>query len=228
MCALLEAEYKARAPYTDPEVLRASLAAVILRAKSLHLGDVTGFPFVDAPPPRAVADGYALLQELGAVDDANELTPLGAELARLPLDPRVGRMILAARDEHCLEQGLVIAAGLSVQDPRERPLERQAAAGLAHAKFDDPRSDFLAYPRLWKHFGELLEHKKSNRKLAEACRDGFLSVGRMREWREVHTQLHAAVAEMGWKMSSTDAATLEGYRAVHRALLAGLLGNVGM
>ncbi|MBI3374731.1 MAG: ATP-dependent RNA helicase HrpA [Betaproteobacteria bacterium] len=223
-----EAEYGARAPFTDPEVLRSSLAAVILRAKSLHLGDVADFPFVDAPPPRAIADGYALLRELGAVDEANELTPLGTELARLPLDPRVGRMILAARDEHCLEQGLVIAAGLSVQDPRERPLERQAAADLAHAKFDDPRSDFVTYLRMWKHFGELLEHKKSNRKLAEACRDSHLSVGRMREWRAVHAQLHAAVAEMGWKMSRADVATQEGYRAVHRALLAGLLGNVGL
>ena len=223
-----EAEYNARAPFTDPEVLRSSLAAVILRARSLRLGDVAAFPFVDAPPPRAIADGNALLHELGAVDDSDELTPLGAELARLPLDPRVGRMILAARDEHCLEQGLVIAAGLSVQDPRERPLERRAAADQAHAKSGDARSDFVAYLRMWKHFGELLGHKKSNRKLAEACRESFLSVARMREWREVHTQLHAATAEMGWKTSSADVATQEGYRAVHRALLAGLLGNVGL
>ena len=223
-----EDEFNARAPFSDPEVLRSSLAAVILRAKSLHLGDVAEFPFVDPPPARAIADGYALLQELGAVDDANELTPLGAELARLPLDPRVGRMILAARDEHCLEQGLVIAAGLSVQDPRERPLDRRAAADQAHARFDDQRSDFIGYLKLWKHFGELLERGKSNRKLAEACRSGFLSIGRMREWREVHAQLHATAVEFGWKISGADPAKPEGYRAIHRALLAGLLGNVGM
>ena len=223
-----EEEFNARSPFTDPEVLRSSLAGVILRAKSLHLGDVADFPFVDPPPPRAIADGYALLHELGAVDDANELSPLGAELARLPLDPRVGRMILAARDEHCLEQGLVIAAGLSVQDPRERPIDRRAAADQAHARFDDERSDFVAYLKLWRHSDELFEHGKSNRKLAEACRAGFLSVGRMREWREVHTQLHATALEMGWKMTSADAAKPEGYRAIHRALLAGLLGNVGM
>ncbi len=223
-----EDEFNARAQFTDPEVLRSSLAAVILRAKSLHLGDVAEFPFVDPPPPRAIADGYALLHELGAVDEANDLTRLGAELARLPLDPRVGRMLLAARDEHCLEQGLVIAAGLSVQDPRERPLERRAAADQAHARFDDERSDFIGYLKLWRHFAELLGHRKSNRRLAETCRAGFLSVGRMREWREVHAQLHATAVEMGWKMSNADPLTHAGHRAVHRALLAGLLGNVGM
>ncbi|MDA8107090.1 MAG: ATP-dependent RNA helicase HrpA [Betaproteobacteria bacterium] len=223
-----EEDHAARAAFTDPEILRASLAAVILRAKSLNLGPVEEFPFLDAPAPRAIADGYALLAELGAVDERNDLTDIGRELARLPLDPRVARMLVAARAEGCLEQVLVIAAALSVQDPRERPLERQAAADERHARFADERSDFLAFLKLWQFFGAELEHKKSNRKLAQDCREQFLSVAHMREWRDIHGQLHATVAELGWKGSSADPAKPEGYRAIHRALLAGLLGNVGM
>jgi ATP-dependent helicase HrpA len=215
-----EDEFKARPAYTDPEVLRSSLAAVILRALSLNLGRVEEFPFLDAPEPRAIADGYALLAELGAVDEANALTDAGRELARLPLDPRVGRMLLAARAEGCLEQMLVIAAALSVQDPRERPLARQAAADERHAKYDDERSDFLACLRLWKLQGE--------QGLRRLCRDNFLSYPRMREWRDVHGQLATVVGELDWKMSSVKPEKPEGYRAIHRALLAGLLGNVGM
>jgi len=143
-----EDDFKSRPAYTDPEVLRASLAAVILRALSLNLGKVEDFPFLDAPNSRAIADGYALLAELGAVDEDNALTDLGRELARLPLDPRVGRMLIAARAEGCLEQLLVIAAALSVQDPRERPLAKQGAADERHARFADERSDFLALLKL--------------------------------------------------------------------------------
>ncbi|MGE3160414.1 MAG: ATP-dependent RNA helicase HrpA [Burkholderiales bacterium] len=215
-----EDEFKARAPYTDPEILRASLAAVILRALSLNLGKVEDFPFLDAPEPRAIADGYALLAELGAVDEGHALTDTGRELARLPLDPRVGRMLLAARHEGCLEQMLVIAAALSVQDPRERPLARQAAADERHAKFDDERSDFLACLKLWKLQGE--------QGLRRMCRDNFLSYPRMREWRDVHGQLATVVGELDWKTSSVKPEKPEGYRAIHRALLAGLLGNIGM
>jgi ATP-dependent helicase HrpA len=225
-----EDDFKSRPAYTDPEVLRSSLAAVILRALSLNLGKVEDFPFLDAPSSRAIADGYALLAELGAVDEqdggtgphprSGELTGLGRELARLPLDPRVGRMLIAARAEGCLEQVLVIAAALSVQDPRERPLAKQAAADERHARFDDERSDFLALLRLWKLQGE--------QGLRRICRDNFLSYPRMREWRDVQAQLQTAVAELGWKMSSAKAEKPEGYRAIHRALLAGLLGNVGM
>src|SRR5439155_25569204 len=130
------------------------------------LGAVEEFPFLDPPAPRAIADGYALLGELGAVDESNELTEVGHELARLPLDPRVGRMLVAARRESCLEQLLILAAALSVQDPRERPLERAAAADERHAKFADERSDFLAYLKLWKLF---------DGKLEKACRENFLS-----------------------------------------------------
>ncbi len=215
-----EDEFKARPAYTDPEVLRSSLAAVILRALSLNLGKVEDFPFLDAPNARAISDGYALLAELGAVDEANQLTALGRELARLPLDPRVGRMLIAAREEGCLEQMLVIAAALSVQDPRERPLARQSAADERHAKFADERSDFLALLKLWKLQGE--------QGLRRICRDNFLSYPRMREWRDVHQQLRTVIEEMEWKMSSAKMDKPDGFRAVHRALLAGLLGNLGM
>ncbi len=215
-----EDDFAARPAFADPELLRSSLAGVILRALSLGLGKVEDFPFIDPPAPRAVADGYALLAELGAVDDRNELTPIGHELARLPVDPRIARMLVAARDEGCTAQMLVIAAALSVQDPRERPLERAAAADERHAKFADERSDFLSWLRLWKLFDE--------EGLRRICREHFLSYPRMREWRDVHAQLHRTVAELGWRDSSADPQKAEGYAAIHRALLAGLLGNVAM
>jgi ATP-dependent helicase HrpA len=145
-----EQDFNGRTRFTDPEILRSSLAGVILRMKSLHLGNVEQFPFLEAPRPKAIADGYQLLSELGAVDDENELTPTGRELAKLPLDPRVGRMILEARDRNALDEVLIIASALSVQDVRDRPLEAQAAADQAHAKFDDDRSEFSGYLNLWK------------------------------------------------------------------------------
>ncbi|MEN9474250.1 MAG: ATP-dependent helicase HrpA, partial [Pseudomonadota bacterium] len=144
-----EADFNARPRFTDPEILRSSLASVILRMKSLHLGHVEDFPFLEAPTRRAITDGYQLLNELGAVDDLNELTALGAELAKLPLDPRVGRMILEARSRNALDEVLIIASALSVQDVRERPLEAQAQADQAHAKFDDEKSEFTSYLKLW-------------------------------------------------------------------------------
>jgi ATP-dependent helicase HrpA len=215
-----EDDFRKRPAYTDPEVLRASLAAVILRALSLNLGKVEDFPFLDAPNSRAIADGYGLLAELGAVDEDNALTAVGRELARLPLDPRVGRMLVAARAEGCLEQLLVIAAALSVQDPRERPLAKQGAADERHARFADERSDFLTLLKLWK-----LQDEQGLRRI---CRDNFLSYPRMREWRDVHLQLQGVVGELDWKMSSAKVDKPDGVRAIHRALLAGLLGNVGM
>ena len=215
-----EDDFNARSPFTDPEVLRSSLAAVILRALSLGLGKVEEFPFLDPPSPRAIADGYALLTELGAVGEDNALTETGRELARLPLDPRVGRMLVAARAERCLEQMLVIAAALSVQDPRERPLEKAATADERHARFADERSDFLSFLKLWKAFGQGASRSQ--------CREHFLSYARVREWRDIHAQLGRSVAELDWKNSSANPEKPEGYRAIHRALLAGLLGNVGM
>jgi ATP-dependent helicase HrpA len=213
-----------RPAFTDPEVMRSSLASVILRMKSLGLAAVEDFPFIDPPLPRAVQDGYALLAELGAVDEANELTETGRQLAKLPVDPRIGRMVLAARSENSLREVLVIASALSVQDPRERPAERAGAADEAQKRFDDEKSDFLSWLKLWKFFEDALHHEKSHRKVHRACREHFLSFNRMREWRDVHGQLKELVAELGWNIPAT-AAT---YAQVHRALLAGLLGNAGM
>jgi ATP-dependent helicase HrpA len=212
-----EEEFGKRPAFTDPELLRSSLASVILRAKSLGLGEVETFPFLDPPSPRAIADGYDLLAELGAVDEERNLTSIGSELARLPLDPRVARMLVAARDERCLAQVRIIAAALSVQDPRERPLARASAADERHARFADEQSDFLALLKLWK-----LQEEAGLRRL---CRENFLSYPRMREWRDVHGQLQEA---LDWPESSVRPEKAEGYRAIHRALLAGLLGNVGM
>ena len=218
-----EADFGKRAQFTDPEILRSSLASVILRMKSLGLGDVRAFPFVEAPPARAIADGFDLLAELNAVDEDNELTSIGTELARLPLDPRIGRMLLAAREHQALAEVLVIASALSVQDPRERPIEAQQAADQAHRRLADEKSDFLSFVKLWNFVDERIEHKKSNRKLTDDLKSNFISPRRVREWKDVHSQLHAIVAEAGWRINSV-AATFE---EVHLSLLAGLLGNVG-
>ena len=218
-----EQDYLQRPKFTDPEILRSSLAAVILKMKSLRLGDVEQFPFIEPPLGRAIADGYQLLQELGAVDDAKELTELGRQLAKLPLDPRVGRMILAGRDHQCLHEMLIIASALSVQDPRDRPQEVQGAADHAHKKFADEKSEFLSYLKIWAWFDEAIGHKKSNRQLQEQCRENFLSQLRLREWRDVHSQLFTLVREQGWRVNETPAT----YEQLHLALLTGLLGNIG-
>jgi ATP-dependent helicase HrpA len=218
-----EDDFLQRPKFTEPEILRSSLAAVILRMKSLHLTDVETFPFVEAPQGRAIADGYQLLQELGAVDDANALTPMGRKLAKLPLDPRVGRMILAAVDNNCLTEMLIIASALSVQDPRDRPMEYQQQADEKHKKFADEKSEFLSYVKIWRWFEQAIEHKKTNRQLQENCRENFLSQLRLREWRDVHSQLLTIVREQGWRMNES-AAT---YDQLHMALLTGLLGNIG-
>ncbi len=218
-----EDDYAKRARFTDPEVQRSSLAAVILRMKSLGLGDVAKFPFVEPPPGRAISDGYQLLAELNAVDSRNELTPIGHELAKLPLDPRVGRMLLAAREQQCLRELLVIAAALSVQDARERPLEAQDAADNAHRRFADDKSDFLSLVKLWTFVQDKIDHKKSNRKLTDELKSHFLSPRRVREWIDVHTQLATIASEHGWRVNPSPAT----FEQVHVALLAGLLGNIG-
>ena len=218
-----EADFTARPPFTDPEILRSSLAGVILRMKSLKLTDVESFPFIEPPPAKAISDGYALLQELGGLDDDNKLTKVGEALARLPLDPRIGRMLVAARDLGCLKEVMVIAAGLSVQDPRERPQERQQAADEKHKLWADEKSEFLSWVKLWNWFRNAVDHKKSNKQLVDSCHAHFLSYLRLREWREVHGQLHAMVTELGWKESDIPGT----YDAIHQALLSGLLGNIG-
>ncbi|WP_332670354.1 ATP-dependent RNA helicase HrpA [Aromatoleum sp.] len=224
-----EADFDKRPPHTDPEILRSSLAGVILRMKSLRLGEVEDFPFLDAPLPRMIADGYQLLTELGALDeegDTRALTPIGRELAKLPLDPKIGRMILAARDRGCLAEVLAIAAALSVQDPRERSPESPGAADQAHAKFrggeQDQRSEFLWYWNLWKAWDETVRHESGSKQKAWAKRH-HLSYLRLREWRDVHGQLLTLCTEHGWKENPEPAH----YDAIHKALLAGLLGHVG-
>ncbi len=223
-----EKDFLERPRFTDPEILRSSLAGVILRMKSLGLGLVEDFPFLEPPPRRAIADGYQLLNELGAVDDQNELTAIGRELAKLPLDPRVGRMILEARNRQALAEVLVIAAALSVQDVRDRPVEQQQAADNAHRKFDDERSEFMGTLKLWKWLedsrGGQGEHKLSNRKQEQLLREHFISPRRVREWRDIHSQLHTVVAEHGWRLNVSPAT----YEQLHMSMLAGLLGNIGL
>lgn len=223
-----EADFNSRPRFSDPEILRSSLAGVILRMKALHLGSVEDFPFIEAPQRRAIADGYQLLNELGAVDDANELTPVGRELARLPLDPRVARMILEGRERGALAEVLVIASALSVQDVRDRPLELQAQADQQHAKFDDEKSEFSGYLRLWEWLdtargGHGTDHRLSNRQYESLLRQNFVNVRRVREWRDIHSQLNTVVSEHKWRMNTQAA----GYEALHKSMLAGLLGNIG-
>ena len=223
-----EKDFAGRARFTDPEILRSSLAGVILRMKSLHLGQVEDFPFIEAPSKRAITDGYQLLAELGAVDEANELTPMGRELAKLPLDPRVGRMILEARQRHALDEVLVIASALSVQDVRDRPMEAQSQADQAHAKFDDEKSEFSGYLNLWRWLndargGHGTEHKLSHRQYEQLLRQNFINVRRVREWRDTHSQLLTVVAEHQWKPNTQPAS----YEQLHKSMLAGLLGNIG-
>jgi ATP-dependent helicase HrpA len=234
-------DFAARPSYTEPEILRSSLAAVILRMASLDLTAVDAFPFLERPGPRAIADGYQLLEELGAVDAQHaltprppavstyRLTPLGRELARLPVDPRIGRMLLAARDGGSLAEMLVIASALAVPDPRERPLEKRQAADQAHLRFRDERSDFLSLLALWQFFADALAAKSTHRKLVEQCRAHYVSYLRLREWRDLHRQLSDQVAELGWRWTGAlpDKVDAARYEAIHRALLAGLLSNIG-
>lgn len=218
-----ENDFNRRPAFTDPEIMRSNLAAVILRAISLHLGDIREFPFVQAPPPKAIADGYAILQELGSLTDAGELTEVGRALARLPVDPKLGRMLLAGSEKNALRELLIITSGLSVQDPRERPVDQQQAADEAHRKLADERSDFLSFVKVWDFVEKARSEKESNRKFDQEMKRRFLSPRRLREWREVEGQLRMLVTDLGWRMNTAPAT----YEEVHRSLLTGLLGNIG-
>jgi len=231
-----EADFARRPEYTDPEILRSSLAAVILRMKALGLDDVEVFPFVDAPSGRAIADGYQQLQELGALDEHNRLSKIGRMLARLPIDPRLARMVLAARDQQCLTEVLIIASALSVQDPRQQPLQAREAAGQAHRRFfnmqdsysgeqdkSKGKSEFLSYVHLWRWLNTQCDGL-SQRKQAALMKQHYLSPSRVREWRDVHQQLRAIVQEHRWQPNATPAT----FEQIHVALLAGLLGNIGL
>ena len=223
-----EADYAARPRFTDPEILRSSLAAVILRMKSLRLGAVEDYPFLDQPTRGAITDGHALLQELGAIDEDRAITPVGWQLARLPVDPRVGRMLLAAHRDACLDEVLTIAAYLSSQDPRERPLAAQQAADQSHAEFSDARSDFLGIIKLWQWWRTQLEGRaaagESRAALSRRLERRFLSPRRLREWADVREQLAQACRELQWSTGASPPARPDD---VHRALLTGLLGNLG-
>ena len=230
-----ELDYQSRPKFTDPEILRSSLAAVLLRMSSLRLPKIQHFPFIDKPLGRAITDGVQLLDELGAIEfdesDASDgkdinnsfkLTAIGKQLADLPLDPRIGRMLLAAKEQNALKEVTIIASALATQDPRERPMDQGAAADQAHLQFADERSEFLSFVKLWNWYQDALQHKHSNRQLENLCRSKFLSPRRLREWRDVHGQLHTMLGEKGWKENGLTAT----YEQVHLSLLTGLLGYV--
>ncbi len=223
ICLRLYAEddYLARDAYTTPEIRRTNLAAVILQTKMLRLGAIEEFPFLDPPRPDAIRDGYQTLYELGALDESRNLTPLGERLGALPVDPRVARIVLAAIDENCLAEALIIAAALETQDPRERPVEKQQAADEAHRQFAHERSDFLSYLLLWDFYHHLRETLSRNQ-LRRACGQNFLSYNRLREWAETYRQLRWNVEQAGYRVPPRR----DDYGAIHRALLTGLLSGI--
>jgi ATP-dependent helicase HrpA len=221
-----EPEYLSRSEFTDPEILRTNLASVILQMAALGLGDVTAFPFVEPPDRRSVNDGVTLLQELGAFDGRKRLTPLGRRLAQLPLDPRLGRMVLEAEANGCVREVLVIAAALSIQDPRERPLEHQQAADEKHARFRDPDSDFLTLLNLWRYLQQR-QRELSSSQFRRLCRTDFLNYLRIREWQDLDSQLRQVVKGMQIVVPAALPDTVESAR-VHMSLLAGLLSHIGL
>ena len=219
-----EADFNGRPEFTDPEIQRTNLAAVVLRMLTLGLGEVDQFPFINPPDPRMVRDGYKLLEELGAVTAAGKLTGVGKRMARLPVDPRLARMVLAAAEQGCLEEVLVITSALTVQDPRERPADKQQQADQMHARFRHPRSDFLAWLNLWRYYEEQRQALSQNQ-LRKLCKREFLSFMRLREWRDIQTQL--SIACRGQKLRPRpDLPREENYQGVHVALLSGLLSNI--
>lgn len=219
-----EQSFAARPAFTDPEIKRTGLAGIILRMKSLGLGDVEAFPFLDPPQSRAVTEGYRVLEELGALAAKRELTPLGRRLARFPVDPRIGRMILAGAELGCLREVLVIAAALNIQDPRERPRDVQQKADEAHRQFRDERSDFMGLLRLWD-FVRAAERKGTGH-LRRVCKQTFLSFIRVREWGEIHRQLEEIVDDLRLEKGAP-AKGREPGDLLHRALVTGLLSKVG-
>jgi ATP-dependent helicase HrpA len=217
-----EQDYADRRPFTEAEIQRTNLASVILQMKLLGLGDISAFPFIDPPDNRLIKDGYRVLEEIGAVDGDRRVTRLGRHLSRLPVDPRIGRMLLEAAHHHCLAEVLVIAAALSVQDPRDRPVEKQQQADEAHAQHRHDQSDFIAYLSLWKEVEAQRKHL-SKRKFHTWCKQNFLSWNRIQEWHDIYAQLRGQMHEMGYRENSAEA----GYEEIHMALLSGLLSHIG-
>jgi ATP-dependent helicase HrpA len=254
-----EEDFASRPEFTDPEILRTNLASVILQTAALGLGEVADFPFMDPPESRNIADGVRLLEELGALAQgggATRLTPLGRKLARLPVDPRLARMILAARDNGCTREVLIITAALSIQDPRERPADTREAADAMHARFAEPGSDFLAFLTLWDYLHEK-QAELSGSAFRRLCRREYLHYLRVREWQDLYGQLRQAAREVGAGTGREDRAARSAggisgdtkagrtvaparepepgarYPAdlahrVHLSLLAGLLSHIGM
>lgn len=225
VCVRLYAEedYETRSPYTAPEIRRTNLAGAMLRLLTLQLGDLEAMPLLDRPRPDALREAKRTLHELQAIDDAGAVTPLGERIGRMPVDPRVGRMIVAGDAEGCLAEILVIAAALETQDPRDRPAERQEAADTCHKRFADGRSDFLAYLKLWDHLRQM-RSGLSGSQFRKECVKQFLSIPKVLEWEDVHRQLLGMVRQQGLKVKQRN----DGYAAIHRALLTGLLSGVAM
>jgi len=217
-----EEDFNNRLEFTDAEILRTNLAAVILQMLQLRIGNIRHFPFVDAPDHRLINDGFKLLAELQAVDREGRLNKVGQQLVKLPLDPQLARMLLSAQHHNCVRELLIIASALSVQDPRERPAEKRQAADEKHRRFWDENSDFLAYINLWQYCEEQRQELSQNQ-LRKLCKREFLSYLRLREWRDIHHQLRLAARDLGFRENPEPA----GYEVVHRALLSGLLGNLG-
>ena len=217
-----EEDFKSRSLFTDPEILRTHLAAVILQMCALNLGRPEDFPFVEPPDSRQISDGFRLLFELQAVDEQWRITDLGRKLAKLPVDPRLGRMVLAAQVENCLQEVLIIVAALAIQDPRERPLEKQQAADEKHRRFRDENSDFIALLNLWNYYHDQARQLSKNQ-LRNLCQAEFISFVRMREWHDLHQELLGRVTEIGMRVNTEPTP----YQNLHRALLTGLLGHLG-
>ncbi|MCW2524666.1 MAG: hrpA [Frankiales bacterium] len=226
-----EDDFDARPPFTDPEILRTNLASVILQMASLDLGSVQDFGFIDPPDRRQVADGVALLHELGALAAADSgpvtLTEVGRQIAQLPLDPRLGRMIIEADRRGCVRDVLVLAAALSIQDPRERPAEHQQAADARHARFTDPKSDFSGFLNLWRHVREQ-QTELSSSQFRRACRSDFLNYLRIREWQDLFAQLRQIARGMGITVDEAAPDGAANEEQIHRSLLAGLLSHIGL
>ncbi|WP_154171848.1 ATP-dependent RNA helicase HrpA [Vibrio metoecus] len=223
-----EEDFLSRPEFTDPEILRTNLASVILQMTALGLGDIEAFPFVEAPDKRNVQDGVRLLEELGAINDQikdpkKRLTESGKQLARLPIDPRLARMVLEASKFGCLKEVMIIASALSIQDPRERPSDKQQASDEKHRRFNHEDSDFLTLVNLWHYIGQQQKALTSNQ-FRRQCKLDYLNYLRVREWQDVYTQLHQSTREMGFKLNDEPGS----YHAVHSAILVGLLSHIGM
>ena len=223
-----EDDFLSRPEFTDPEILRTNLASVILQMTALGLGDIAAFPFVEAPDKRNIQDGVRLLEELGAIttdeqQTAYKLTPMGRQLSQLPVDPRLARMVLEAQKHGCVREAMIITSALSIQDPRERPMDKQQASDEKHRRFHDKESDFMAFVNLWNYLGEQQKALSSNQ-FRRQCRVDFLNYLRVREWQDIYTQLRQVVKELGLPVNSEPAE----YREIHTALLTGLLSHIGM